>query len=238
VTVLLAGQKTGAPRPGDGNLARERQVERQDDDRNFRYRSAHCKERMDKSGRFTQHKIIVTTAATGEELLGALENASSQGQVKNFVVWTHSSQYGMFLKEDAGFYRFPSDVDTNKDDANWLTPLKARGLRFVQDLHDKIAAGTIAFAANALVMFCGCRAAGGGTIDNMSLAALVAAEAKGTGIGATWGSDQSKVSGSMEKEYTEKQWAIFVGGSGNALSATQTGTGDAHYLDVLAHLRP
>lgn len=114
VTVLIGAQMTDEPRTTVKEAVRKSKTpttvqaviqRRRDEDRNFRRKATTCEARMKASGRFASQKIIVAATATGEALLSSLESASSWGQIKNLVFWGHSGPYGIYGKEDRGFYR-------------------------------------------------------------------------------------------------------------------------------------
>lgn len=239
VTLLIGAQMTAEPRSTDAENARKHvppttvQViiqERVQGDRNFLRKAITCQERMNKSGRFTHHKILIEGPSTGEELLAAMERASSWGQIKNLVFWGHSGPYGVYGKENRALYRKSDDFDDLD---------RPGGARFFDDFREKIhTSRTIVFARDALCMFCGCKAAGDRGLERDCLASWFAEDTRGTVIGSVAGSDQSQAP-SWEVETSQKYWARHTRGrrDGEKMSAADTLSGNAKNLDVLKHLR-
>ncbi len=230
VNVVVADQKTAAPRISDtietARKERKGTVDRLvkfriQEDANFGRRADILVHRMAQRSDEFESPAEIVRPATGAALLDALVLASRQGPIRNLVIYGHAGSASLYMMEDRGFYRsvsevaastlVPNDVGVGKEQT-----LRALGARDLHDLEMLVGSGDIRFAANAVIVFTGCAAAGEKNIDPTGIAARFAQITHATVIASLGVTDQSVVGRRGTRpfdEYSRGTWVRFVKGA-------------------------
>jgi hypothetical protein len=247
VNVLVADQKTSAPRISDTpETARQKRMGSVDrlvkfrvlEDENFARRAGILAQRMTQRIDEFESPPETVRPATGAAFLDALVLASRQGPIRNLVIYGHAGSASLYMMEDRGFYRsvsevakttlVPNDVGVSKEQT-----LRDSGARDLHDLEMLVRSGDIKFAANAVVVFTGCAAAGEKSIDPAGIAARFAEITNATVIASLGVTDQSIAGrrGTLPfDEYSRGTWVRFVKGADPQKLGTRV-------LDPLSALR-
>jgi len=242
VTILVAAQQTITPRSGDQvalanhnaapankdlqwDLAKLRWYRGQED-KNFVNKAISLRQRMVDSRLFDADSIIIEKPSTGLEFLDAMMRDSKDRPIKNLVFFGHSGPYGFYMREDSACYVDYSAFPEMKPSA------EARTIK--SDFDACVQNKTIKFADDALVLFCGCKAAGDTSVDPYSLGHWFTVITGATTIGSVGGSDQSKAP-SFKVESAHWFWGIFTKKepNGRKLTMTEMQSTDELVLDPL-----
>jgi hypothetical protein len=230
VNVLIAGQKTAAPRSTDTiETARQERLGtikrlvrlREKEDVNFVIKTRNLARRM---LREPEHFAGVPTRArptTGAEFLGDLTLASRRGPIKNLVVFGHAASTALYMIEDRGFYGRVTEIAkltslVSGTDVEKEEKLRNLGARDLSDLELLIREGKVRFAKNAVIIFAGCGVAGTTDIESDSIASRLAAITNATIIASIGVTDQSMSharSNVPDKEYSRGTWVRFLNGA-------------------------
>jgi hypothetical protein len=246
VNVFVVDQKTAAPRISDTpQTARKERMGSVDrlvkfrvlEDANFARRANILAHRMAQSTIESPPEIV--RPATGAAFLDALVSASRQGPIGDLVTFGHAGSSSLYMMEDRGFYRSVSEVAESTLVPNAVgvskeQTLRASGARDLHDLEILVRSGDIRFAANAIVIFTGCAAAGEKDIDPSGIAARFAEITHATVIASLGVTDQSVVGrrGTLPfDEYSRGTWVRFVKGANPQKLGTRI-------LDPLSALHP
>lgn len=202
VFVVIAGQKTAAPRtsdpPAGSRGAVQAEAHRAREDKNFVNKANELARKLAEGGA----TVVVGPASEGLDRLRLMRVGSEIRPLQGVVEFGHSWNEGQAAKENAGLYLREES----------LPKLEAKpGAAYVDsDLKTLVDEGTIKFAPGAVVVNLGCRTAGDATPESFRLAGE---EAKVTGaqtVGAVGPSDQSKAPPSGGLSYAGRGWALFT----------------------------
>jgi RHS repeat-associated protein len=125
-----------------------------------------------------KENIHVKPAETGEQLVDHLKSASNAGDIKNFIVYGHSWDYGLFMHWNKGLFAdsYDPSPDTLHPEARRVSDLNTAAIKFSPD-------------AVAVFISCGCGGSDSDTFDSNSFAANFTMQTGVTSIsaiGLTW----------------------------------------------------
>jgi hypothetical protein len=161
VTLIVAAQKTSAPRSGDAHTAANQGISvktlvarRVGDDKNFANRAEQLKKRLEKAG---FQDVVAAKPETGWKLVDKMETASSIAPIKNLVIYSHATPQNIVMRENAGLFRGEAYKKSDVIDQGG----EQQGIAYLDDIKKKMDAGQIRFSSDATIVLAGCNCGGG-----------------------------------------------------------------------------
>jgi hypothetical protein len=245
-TVVIANQRTDLPRLTD-TLRTARKYHKRSvahlmafrarEDLNFARRGQRLANRMTELGGFASAPEF-HAVTSGAEFLDALIVASRERPIKNLVIYGHAAPDALYMREDIGFYAEVAGVAAKTDVVKGSAEdrrelLRLMGARDVDDLARYLRLGHIRFAANPVIVFAGCDAAGRREAERPSIAGRFALLLDATVIASVGVTDQSMARSQRARnnEFSRGTWVRFVRSEAPQTLGTRV-------IDALRYLAP